>query len=81
VQRVHGVGLTGARRAAALVDAAGRAIRAKYDGAAGQGFVILGVPDQQARDVGEGVMEEGRSRGHRSSAEERSGEGRSRERR
>jgi hypothetical protein len=71
VHGVHGIGLAGARRAPALVDAAHRSLRAQDHRAAGQGFVILGMPDEKAGDVGNGVMgkgECGRGLGHKGSA-------------
>jgi hypothetical protein len=56
VHRAQQVGLAGAGRAAALVDAADRARLADDHGAAGDRVEVLRVADGDPRNVGNGVM-------------------------
>jgi hypothetical protein len=54
---MHGIGFTRTGRSTALVDSPDSAILTKDNRAAGEGFQILGMPDTQTRDIGDGVVQ------------------------
>jgi hypothetical protein len=57
VHGVQGVNLTRAGRAAALVHAANGALLTQDNGAASQGFLVLGMPNENTWNICDGIRD------------------------